>query len=291
MKDLRVDNSFIEDPKALVERLEEKGYLFLRGYLDKKKVLHLRETIIETLKKEKWVDPKSPKGKAVPELPIRTFRSKEYDSALPHIQSLEELHRFAYDERLLTLMQKIIGSPVVAHATRVVRIINPIALEEDSTVDVHQDYRYVQGTPATYTTWIPLGDCPKKMGGLRIIEGSHKAGVRPVLGLGKSKCGIVDVPEDHPDWAAASYQAGDVLVFHSYTIHGPLPNHTSFLRLSVDFRYQSIYEPICERALQPFCYPDIPNWDVLTKHWSTKQWVEVPASMKVVPYDKAVQNG
>ncbi len=290
MNPLKDDNQYLDDPAMLTKRMQEKGYLYLREYLNKEKVIFLRDKLLKTLKTLKWVDPASPEGFAIPLLPIRTFRSPEYDQAIPLIQSMEDLHRFAYDEKLTSLMHKVIGFPIVCHATRVVRMINPVSLEKESTVDIHQDYRYVQGTPSTYTAWFPLGDCPQEMGGLRILEGSHNQGVRPVLGLGKSKCGIVDIPNDHSDWASISYKVGDVLVFHSYTIHGPLPNLTKFLRFSADFRYQSVHDPICERALRPFCYPDIADWDVLAKDWTTTQWVQIPESMKIVPYDQVIQN-
>ena len=45
-------------------------------------------------------------------------------------------------------------------------------------------------------------------------------------------------PDEAQDWASASYRPGDVLVFHSLTVHWAPPNRGERLRLSCDYRYQ-----------------------------------------------------
>ena len=49
------------------------------------------------------------------------------------------------------------------------------------------DFHAIQGTPDTYTAWMPLTDLPAEMGGLQIASGSHLKGVyefEPSLGAG-----------------------------------------------------------------------------------------------------------
>jgi ectoine hydroxylase-related dioxygenase (phytanoyl-CoA dioxygenase family) len=46
--------------------------------------------------------------------------------------------------------------------------------------------------------------------------------------------------------------AGDVLTFHSHTVHRALPNRTADrMRLSADFRYQPASHPVAPDSLLP----------------------------------------
>ena len=76
-------------------------------------------------------------------------------------------------------------------------------------------------------------------------------------------------PDEAQDWASASYRPGDVLVFHSLTVHWAPPNRGERLRLSCDYRYQLASDPVVEGSLLPHYWPTIPGWDVLTNGWST----------------------
>jgi ectoine hydroxylase-related dioxygenase (phytanoyl-CoA dioxygenase family) len=53
-------------------------------------------------------------------------------------------------------------------------------------------------------------------------------------------------------WRAEDFVAGDVLLFHSLTMHKALPNRTRReLRLSIDNRYQREGDEIDPAALRP----------------------------------------
>jgi len=45
-------------------------------------------------------------------------------------------------------------------------------------------------------------------------------------------------------WATANFNAGDIILFGMYTLHGSLPNTSNRYRLSSDTRYQLASEPI-----------------------------------------------
>ena len=45
-------------------------------------------------------------------------------------------------------------------------------------------------------------------------------------------------------WASTDYQAGDVLLFTSLTAHSALPNSSSEIRLSTDYRYCAASKPL-----------------------------------------------
>jgi ectoine hydroxylase-related dioxygenase (phytanoyl-CoA dioxygenase family) len=95
----------------------------------------------------------------------------------------------------------------------------------------------VRGSPALWTVWIPLGDCPLDLGGLAVAPGSHRHGLLPHAGEGTGQQGVDVAPE--ATWESADYRCGDVLAFHGLTLHRALENRTTHrLRLSADFRYE-----------------------------------------------------
>ena len=90
------------------------------------------------------------------------------------------------------------------------------------------------GRPNAWTAWIPLAECPRELGGLAVMRGSHRRGPLPHAG---DHC--TRVPEGQP-WACADYEPGDVLLVHCHTLHRALPNRdpAGRLRLSADFRFR-----------------------------------------------------
>ena len=93
---------------------------------------------------------------------------------------------------------------------------------------------------------------PRELGGLAVLRGSHKAGLLGVThnpgagGLESILCGL-----DY-EWSTTDYKAGDVLTFHSHTVHKSLPSLSDErVRLSCDFRYQPADEPLEPASLLP----------------------------------------
>ena len=116
----------------------------------------------------------------------------------------------------------------------------------------HQDYLHIQGSADTWTCWAPMGDVPRSLGGLSILEGSKNAGLLGVTaaegagGLETILCNL------GYEWAEGDYEAGDMIVFHSLTVHKALPNrHPGRVRLSLDLRYQPANQPIENASLLP----------------------------------------
>jgi hypothetical protein len=136
----------------------------------------------------------------------------------------------------------------------------------ESTTPAHQDFVHIQGTPATYTVWIPLGDCPMEQGSLQVAAGSHRDGVRDFrVTNGSGGLEVVDPLADR--WRASPFTAGDVLIFHSLTVHKGLPNRSDRLRQSMDARYQRVSEPVSELSLNP--YAGLFTWDEVYAGWQS----------------------
>ena len=133
----------------------------------------------------------------------------------------------------------------------------------------HQDYLHIQGAEQTWTCWVPLGDIPQSLGGLAMLKGSHQSGLLGVTnapgagGLETILCGL-----DY-EWQGCDFTAGDILTFHSHTVHKSLPNqHPDLIRLSCDFRYQPIHEPIEQASLMPH---GTFNWEELYEGWTNPE--------------------
>ena len=77
-------------------------------------------------------------------------------------------------------------------------------------------------------------------------------------------------PSTLPDrWLTTTTRPGDVLVFHSHTVHRAGPNLTrDRLRVSVDFRYQARSLPIAEGNLMPHTGD---SWPEVYQDWKSTE--------------------
>lgn len=108
------------------------------------------------------------------------------------------------------------------------------------------------------------------MGGLAILEGSHRWGVLPLTGhLGAgNRCAVL--PDDmlrECRWVTTEYSAGDVVLFPSLTVHAARHNFSPFFRLSVDFRYQREGEALTSGCLEP--HFGSPSWEEIYADWKS----------------------
>jgi ectoine hydroxylase-related dioxygenase (phytanoyl-CoA dioxygenase family) len=146
----------------------------------------------------------------------------------------------------------------------------------------------MQGTTAAVTLWVALVDCPVESGVLALARGSHRDGVRPYRPLDGSRVAGCDESGLEGSWVADDLAAGDVIGFLSLTVHKALPNLSSSVRLSVDARYQSSAEPVCDATLTA---PGDYSWDDLystwgpESQWLQRYWEQLP--LETVPLDPA----
>ncbi len=256
--------SLLPHPEKLRLQAQELGYACFRGLLPPADVMDLRRRILELCSGEGWLDAGAPilagiaaKGCRVVEGEAAWFRF--YAKA----QRLRAFHALNHHPALLAAIGALIGGPVLPHPRVISRVVMPGTARH--TTPPHQDYWYIHGTRETWTTWLPLGDCPSELGGLALLPGSHLRGVlpmRPSLGPGGQE---VDA-DLAGDWHTGPMHCGDVLVFNSLTVHQARDNHTADrVRLSADFRYQSPQEPIDPASLRP--HGDVVSWDDIYAGW------------------------
>lgn len=275
----------LNDGPAMRERLARDGYLFFHRLIDPAWIMALRREILLVLSRAGWLDPETNIDDARPRLPARHEGDDHFWEGYAAVLELEQLHQVPYNDAVLTMMRTLIGEEVLVHPRKMMRIVYPRALDAISTTLPHQDYRYVQGSADAFTNWIPLGNCPREMGGLRILRGSQEKGnARVIGGGGGHRCSAVDVDEHDPNWVTVDYQAGDVLVFHSLTVHAGMDNQTDRLRLSVDCRIQPARDPVSVSETTPPYQPHIPDWSELARNWASMRWIGLPDDVRITEF-------
>jgi hypothetical protein len=271
---------WLHDPTALRRRIDDCGHLFLRALLPRDEVLAVRAAILDRLAPLGWLAPGSDPAAARPGTP-RVFGDPDWWGGYAAIQSIEAYHRLAHAPEVVAVARMLAGEDLLVQPMKIARVTFP---GNQYPTPPHQDFYFVRGSTATYTAWVPLGDCPRTLGGLCIVPGSHRRGLRdvsPASGAG----GITAHTDAHDTQAlTADYRAGDVLLFHSLAVHWAPSNRGDQLRLSADYRYQSCADPVVLGALLPHEHQNgVPGWAELSRGWETTRWVEPPAPVSIAP--------
>lgn len=260
--ELRRSDEVAHDAAALCQRMAEDGYLYLPGYLDREEVLEARRALMSALAEEGLLDPDRPPLEAVLRQEGRTGRTGVRNDLA---QRLPALQRLLYGGRMLAFYREFLGGDILHFSYTWLRVVAP-----GRAAAPHYDIVFMgRGTPNLYTAWTPLGDIPLAMGGVMVLEHSHR------LEQIKQTYGQRDVDTycaNHANaevwatnqkrwsghlskdavrlrqtlggrWLTAEYRMGDLLTFGMYTLHASLDNQTDRIRLSSDSRYQLASEP------------------------------------------------
>ena len=268
MEDLKDSTDLLKDLKALRKRAYKDGYLYFSEYLDKNKILHLRKIIMDTCVKHNWIkkDTNPEEGIANPDLEVVESQDPRWLLFYEDVLRIREFHALALDTKIIEVFKKLFGKNVLPHSRNICRIVFPGTAWH--TTPPHQDNHPIGGSIETWTAWIPCGDCPKNLGGLAVALGSHKFGKKnthEATGPGGHQ---VDVSKNQI-WLSNNYVCGDLLIFHSLTIHQGRDNISNgLLRASLDYRYQPIDKPIREDSLLP--HGNRISWEDIYRDWEKK---------------------
>ena len=186
---------------------------------------------------------------------------RNFDIALPKREVKEftpisigpKIFAFLRNEKLLDLVESLIGSEIFANPIQHVRLKQPVHLNpqtEQKLPWLHQDNAFMMpegDQTEMITLWIPLMDTDEQNGCLQLIPRSHHEGLKQ-----HCKTGVV-LPEnliDRQRTVPVPVKQGSVLLMHRCMMHGPLPNRTDTLRWSFDLRYNPSDSP-SGRDIQP----------------------------------------
>jgi hypothetical protein len=264
--ELRDSSDIRDDAPALRERMVEDGYLFLPDLLERDQVLEARAAVLQRVWDEGALDDSYPLLEGVLKPDVRlTFRP---DLAVKN----PEVERLLYSGAMMRFFDHFLGGPATHFDFTWLRAKSS---GPDTATTPHCDIVFMnRGTHELYTAWTPLGDVPYEMGGLMVLEGSHRR--EDVLGdywefdvdaycineekeeearpwswaktggsFSKDAIGVRE--QIGGRWLTREYAMGDVLVFCMQLLHASLDNQTNRLRLSTDTRYQLAGQPLDPR--------------------------------------------
>jgi hypothetical protein len=260
---LRDSSDLLSQPDELHLRMIEDGYLYLKALLNSQEVWQARQEIADCLAAEGSLEPGSPILDCIAKTGLRmSFRPDLADMS-------PTLKKLLYSGRMIEFFEVFLGGNVRHFDYTWLRAVAP-----GRGTYPHCDIVYMgRGTDKLYTAWTPLGDVSWSSGGLMILENSHRLdNIKNSYGQKDvdSYCANRKTAHLYADnqkwwdgalsknpvslrskyggrWLSTEFQAGDILIFSMFTIHGSLDNHSPSIRLSSDSRYQLASEPVDQR--------------------------------------------
>jgi phytanoyl-CoA hydroxylase len=162
---------------------------------------------------------------------------KQYEKDRPlQIIHTHNVHRYDplwikafMDPHFLEYSTAILGEDIILHHSKL--FLKPARF--GGAFPIHQDYSYFSTEKdSMIAAVIHLSDGANSMGGLRLFPGSHK------LGRLEASSGQVlnqKLLDEYPleNSVSLDIEAGDVLFFHYFTLHGSLPNLSDTPRKTV----------------------------------------------------------
>lgn len=249
----------------LRRQMVQDGYLYLRDMWDRESVQAVRDSLTRQLRELGFLKP----GTLDDEV---KFNGREVGRALgnPLDQKNPLLRSLLFGPRITGFFEHFLGGDVrhfdfIWFRTKGPGLGSPI----------HCDLVYMgRGTHDLYTTWVPLGDVDLTLGGLIVLEGSHRQAERLKPYLSRDVDDYCTNRNDAADYASGKkwwdgtlsknavslqralggrwltsreFRMGDAVIFNMTLVHGSLDNQTDHFRLSTDTRYQLAAQPIDER--------------------------------------------
>jgi len=265
------------DSLTLRHEVENHGYALIRNLLPTSEIEPLLTEIAAILHAVGWIDGDPAGRRAIPSAACADGEPA-YKEVNHLVFSLESFHRFPHQPILMDLMKLFAGPELFIHPKSAARLIFPNFAR--AIVHAHQDHTAVAGDSESFTAWIPLHDCPLDMGPLRILDGSHRFGPQPT----EEATGYIQPGAERGDaWVAGELRAGDVLIFHSLTVHEALPNLSGQLRISLDCRFQNYHRPVNPGTLV-FTGSGKRSWDSIYANWRRDDlkyyWKRLPLHFK-----------
>ncbi len=260
-----------EDQQALQDRFQEWGYLHFKNYVGAKACDELLQAFLTELNPYIGFDQQQQK----PILTGPAFGETDpiWNKVYPNMQSLEAFHSFFHSDHIMALMDTLQGKASFVYPIKMARISTPN--NSGFETPPHQDAYSHNAGPTMAGIWVALHDVTDQMGRLKILPRSHKQGVRtvgPADGVGGVQCEIF--PEE-TTWHVSNVEKGDVILFHSCTIHKAEPNTAEKLvRISIDTRFCDYGAPVSSINLEPHHSWNIEelNWEYIYKDWYDKAY-------------------
>ena len=273
--ELRRSDDLLTDFAALRQRFDEDGYLFIPGFFARADILEARRHFTQKLAEQGLLDPAYPAIEAVKKTGADMSFLADPRPAVEFMNSLAKpnaaMQRLLYSGKIIGLFEGFFGESIRHFDFTWVRTMG-----KGFGTDPHCDNVYMgRGSSRLCSLWVPYGDISYDIGGLMVLEGSHRQAERlknylnrdvdnycenrpegPKIKAGEIPWKWGGVLSNNPyslrehlggRWLSTEYRMGDLLIFGMRTVHASLDNQTHFFRFSTDTRYQPASEPIDDR--------------------------------------------
>lgn len=248
--ELRDSTSIAGDLHALRARMDEDGYIFLRGFHDPDRVAAARQRVLEAAAADGIVEGGDhlTQGRLL-DAHKGIFWGKRFD--LTHSQEVLDV---VESDRIMRFFEAYFQTEPTTYNFKWLRLTG-----KEQYTPPHYDIVYMgRGSKNLVTTWSALGTLPVEMGPIAVLAGSHR------FDRIKETYGKVDVDVRHVtgyfpanpreisetfggQWVTAPMEPGDVVMFGMYTMHASLMNTSDYARVTMDTRYQPASEPLDDR--------------------------------------------
>jgi ectoine hydroxylase-related dioxygenase (phytanoyl-CoA dioxygenase family) len=268
--------------ETLQAEINSKGYVLVRDLLPRVAVGTVLDDVTQVLSAAGWLQAgRHPMERAAEVGVAYGDPDPEFKRVYQQVFNLESLHALPHQPSLQEVMKMLVGEQVLVHPKPIGRLIFPHC--ERLVTHAHQDYEFMGGDPECYTVWIPLHDCPIDVGPLKILEGSHRFGAQSHE---RENLHVPEIPLEAmagDGWVGGHVNAGDVLIFHSLTVHAASANLSDRMRLSLDCRFQD-----ARRILNPsnlvFAGESGKSWEKTYTGWHSESlkfyWKKMPLTLQ-----------
>jgi len=237
---LEGSNHLLGDISALRQQIDSAGYLLLRGFFDSALISSARREILNYMSLQGALQPGAAIDQAVASSEQRGVR---FTHSI--VQQLTGFLEVVNSDQIMSFFDSFLGGPSMSLDHKWLRATPP-----GQNTGAHYDVVYMgAGSKELYTVWTALDDIPLEMGPLAVCLGSHQhQRLRETYGASDAHQNLLEGWFSHDPyelmeklgfrWASTSFQAGDIMIFGMYLMHGSLDNMSDRFRLSCDTRYQ-----------------------------------------------------
>lgn len=240
-----------EDVSLLRQRLQEDGYLCMRGLIPTEAVQAARQCLFHQMQEDEALDTDCtvdmPRGQG------KSYMGQKHVTHHPDFLSMCE-HPALYN-----FFSRLFDESTVSFDYKWARAVPQGA----AGTNAHMDVVYMgRGSQDLKTCWIPIGDVSLENGPMCVLPHSHNA---PSTQKIRDTYGKMDVDRDgfeggwytnnyiemselveHP-WVSGDFVAGDVVIMGIYLMHGSVRNQIDQVRFTVDTRFQPASHPLDDR--------------------------------------------
>jgi ectoine hydroxylase-related dioxygenase (phytanoyl-CoA dioxygenase family) len=266
------------DAVSLRNEMETYGYVLIRNLIPKEDLQPVLNDMVGVAADEGWMmEGAAPSDRLVNAAMACFEPDPRYKQAANRAFCLERVHALTHHPVLVDMMKRLVGPHLLVHPKPIARMIFPNC--EAALLHAHQDHSGIAGSAESYTAWLPLHDCLEGEGTLEIMERSHLFGLQCGDGYIRREAALGE------EWVGGRINAGDVVIFHSLTVHSSTLSTSNQLRCSIDYRFQSYDEAV---APMEIVFPNQAKggrtWEATYADWKHDElkyfWRRLPLRIK-----------